>query len=429
MHLIWLSIDATRQHRKYPDNFYVAAHEINKVFGRKPLFSAFNNIHEIFHTTPPINSTNPEDSYTTAYKLNPYTSGKAFQSFLEEDAINQTNLITIDGKKIKTPPSAILSRTKRTDTRKPCNTKWRHHTLESATPINIEALTAFKNNLRDLKKHVTQTVAREKLDGIFNVAAKTLILARNTVKDNHLFTQYEQAVSGRLYATGFSLQTAYRLVRQAALAGQWDYDISNAHYSILNQLAARVGYACTAIPHYLENKRQVREDLASSTGISVEDIKTILISLIYGAKSDNRLFGAVAEVVNDPVRTQLLQSQPAYRELAHETKRAFEAILAAQPTDRIINAMGSSESRSKEEPSLVSHLLQGVEAQALRAVVDRYGPSITLCVHDGWCSSERLDVNELERVIQSATGMTLRVEEKQMKTPSADDVLAAIQPH
>ena len=42
---------------------------------------------------------------------------------------------------------------------------------------------------------------------------------------------YHEAASGRLVGNGFHLQNVRREIREAALPGHWDYDISNCHYS------------------------------------------------------------------------------------------------------------------------------------------------------------------------------------------------------
>ena len=49
--------------------------------------------------------------------------------------------------------------------------------------------------------------------------------------------RYAEADSGRLYPEGISLASVHGLVKEAALIGQWEYDISNCHFAITAQMA------------------------------------------------------------------------------------------------------------------------------------------------------------------------------------------------
>jgi hypothetical protein len=252
------------------------------------------------------------------------------------------------------------------------------------------------------------------------VAAKTVDL------EGFLPVRYEEADSGRLYATGLSLQSCFRLVRRAAMAGQWDYDVSNAHYAILNQTAQKAGYDCHRIRDYLTRKKAIRAALAATAGVTVEQIKQVLIALIYGAST--RRIGSIPDILGTQKAAAALYNDPLFMGIANDAKSAFNAILKAVPAGkRLRNALGSEIERAgRGEASLISHLLQGYEACALRAVVRMYGRQITLCVHDGWCSAERLDVPAMEAAILNDTGLQLAVEESMLAVPSLDEVIAAI---
>ena len=82
------------------------------------------------------------------------------------------------------------------------------------------------------------------------------------------------------------------------MAGLYDIDIENCHYSILAQMAAAHGHQCTVINNYLDNKRQFREALAAEFGISMRQVKDALIALIYGAKFSVRAKDALPMIFN-----------------------------------------------------------------------------------------------------------------------------------
>jgi hypothetical protein len=60
------------------------------------------------------------------------------------------------------------------------------------------------------------------------------------------------------------------------------------------------------------------------------------------------------------------------------------------------------------------HGLQGVEALALKTVVEHCGDQILLCMHDGWVARNRLNCQELENLIERQTGFCLGIEEQKL---------------
>jgi hypothetical protein len=113
--------------------------------------------------------------------------------------------------------------------------------------------------------------------------------ANNKNWPGHVLHRYFEIESGRVYVDGVgNLQNCYRVLREAAMAGLYDIDIENCHYSILAQMAAAHGYQCTIINDYLDNKGPFRESLAAEFGISEKQAKDALIALIYGATFSSR---------------------------------------------------------------------------------------------------------------------------------------------
>ena len=98
------------------------------------------------------------------------------------------------------------------------------------------------------------------LKGLRHSVQKFIVLAQTDVGgDGHLLQQYWESPSGRLYGLGeANLQNASKLVRKAALAGSWDYDIANCHFAIAAQMAAIAGLRCPALENYIVNKTVIR---------------------------------------------------------------------------------------------------------------------------------------------------------------------------
>ena len=101
--------------------------------------------------------------------------------------------------------------------------------------------------------------------------------------------------------------------------------------------------------------------------------------------------------------------------LSGDIAKARDAVLSKCPKKRtgaIENDFGKSIAAKASPEQKMAHLLQGVEAKALQAVVNRYPDDIVLVQHDGFVSTARLDVDALGEAIFAATGYRLELEER-----------------
>ncbi len=278
---------------------------------------------------------------------------------------------------------------------------WSQLKCSPSVPINVAALERFCTQTNDLRHQIAALWLRK--------------LALMQAPPGAIPVSYEQVSTGRVFDVHWHLQCTPREVLSAALDGCWDYDIENAHYSIAYQWAKRCAIEADAIKHYLDHKREVRQALSDDCGIALNDIKESLIALLYGAvlHSDPR-YSSIAELVGHEPATRLKQHRTA-KALARDVQRIEAPIVASMPkhAGRIGNAAGIYVTPGSKSKNLC-HALQGVEVQALQAVVHAYGPNIILLMHDGWVSAVPLDRKDLEHRIANATGFELKVEETQL---------------
>ena len=69
----------------------------------------------------------------------------------------------------------------------------------------------------------------------------------------------------------------------------------------------------------------------------------------------------------------------------------------------------------KQAPEeILAHLIQGVEATALRGILTTFPEEIVLVQHDGFAARSRLDAGAIEAAAALATGYTFEVEEKRI---------------
>lgn len=89
------------------------------------------------------------------------------------------------------------------------------------------------------------------------------------------------SAAGRLY--GPFLQTCLKVVRMVALHGHWNYDFQACHHRIFQHRATRYSIPCPNLDQYLRDKKRFRAELADELGVSVEQVKAVLLAIGYGA--------------------------------------------------------------------------------------------------------------------------------------------------
>lgn len=231
---------------------------------------------------------------------------------------------------------------------------------------------------------------------------------------------YREHSTGRLYADGaLNLQTVPREVRRAALHGCWTYDLENAHYSILRQLAARLGMETPRIDAYLNAKTQTRQELAEHAGIPVSAAKAILIALIYGAsiyaKGDDSAM--VQEAGRDGA--ERLRGCKTLQLLHGEVQHLAGAVVAQYKAKgkqgRLINDMGRQYEGENDKAKQLAFILQGIEARILCEVIERHPHQLRVILHDGWVTSAPIESAELAEAIRLETGFEVAIDGDQLQ--------------
>lgn len=178
---------------------------------------------------------------TKAYTLTP-KAAELHQAFLAGVFRRKpTRLLTEDGRLCEAlPASAVAARDGNGQTR----VGFKDLPITSEVPVNLAQL---KKLLRDTQARLYAHQLGVFQGELFNAlpdygflrsleqeVAGLVHQARNERWPGKVITRYQEADSGRQYATGSpNLQNCYRVTRQAALAGFYDLDIENCHYDIL----------------------------------------------------------------------------------------------------------------------------------------------------------------------------------------------------
>ena len=417
-YFIWTSGLNRKKHKKDEDFMSIGHMELSKAFGRGG-FERINDDLNIFEVTKQWWHS---QGLTKGYKLTePVQQVK--DKYLHSKRGRVSKMIDLDGKAVRTLQKAIASK----DIDGVTATAWKEAKPFNKIPVDLSAM-----------RHMHETLAQmidKKTGDLFHDAAiddieyrvevlGQLIRLANTDVAGHGFIshRYAEGRTGRLYAVGVSLQTAPRTIRHAALHGLYDYDIENCHYAIFSQLAERFGYECVAINSYLTHKQKTREQLAHEIGISIKQVKMCLLALMFGARVHVRGGNAITDEIGNQ-KAMLLFKSNLFISINTDIMNGRKLILDKWEKSRrtLINDMGKRIKLDEAPERRLAHIIQGIEAKALKAAVSVYPDDIVLLMHDGFVSKRSLDVQLIERVIHEQTGYRLELSRQVIVVPDDFD--------
>ena len=266
--------------------------------------------------------------------------------------------------------------------------------------------------------------ARKRAKLAYDQAMIILSLSRQ-VGECVIPTYYVESKAGRLYAVGHvNLQRCVSEVRHAALQGCYDLDIENCHWSILSQMAHRVGITTHHINCYLANKDSIRKHVSNAAGISIDDAKFVLVSLIYGAVLRCRFSGETWNHKKNAIEAklgrgvvELLSKNDFVIGLVEDIRKCGSKVIddykvRTNKASVILNDAGREISVTKEKRKILSHLLQGAESEALRVLVTSPGAEVVLMQHDGVTVTNPPNIDIVEKEIYDITGYKLSLKVK-----------------
>ena len=420
--LIWEEGLKRREHRRREGYISIGHRELERGFGRGG-FKAMNAATLCFEETPNWHWRDgrpQKQNATKGYRLMPLVQ-ELKDNYLRPRKEAITRLIYLDGKDefrpLKSVPNPIAAKEDDDDLGVTASA-WRQAKPFNQVPVDLALL-------RELYEHLTRMLKPEELaqDDLFvrsnaeDIARRIewvgqlIRLAQTDVAGRgFIIHRYAECKTGRLYASGVSLQTAPRIIRKAALHGLYDYDIENCHYSIFEQLASKQGYQAQAVRHYLAHKNEVREGIASRVGIKKEQAKMALLALMFGAKTTERPENAIPQEIGAE-KARALYLDREFAAIAKDVRAGRDVILKAWPKRRttLLNDIGKPVSLKAKPEVRMAHIIQGIEAMAIRSAIGLYPDEIVLLMHDGFVTTRQIDAEAVERRIFAETGYRLEL--------------------
>jgi hypothetical protein len=412
--LAWAAPTKSRAHREVENHMSIPYQELDRYFGRGG-YQAINDRLQVFNTTGQWWS---DKGLTRAFRLQPdlEAATSAFLIGWRKRMKNKNReLVGLDGKKLRTIPQAIASKDSEGITAR----SMARAAVKNLVPIDHDRLVILHQQLARMVDDPQRDlfIGGDLDDYVYRLEILGGIMEASRQVNGQWFAvqRYVESKSGRLYGLNIDLQKAPRSIKQVALHGMWEYDFENCHYTILHQLAAQKGLDCPAIGDYLAHKSEVRNQIAQNIGITLDQAKTCLISLIYGARFSVRSEDAIPDAIGT-VKAQQLYQHPLFNRLHEDVTRGRGGIIAKWPQSRgrLKNAFGKWIRRTEGHPQILAHLLQGVEAQMLAVVRKLYDRQILLLQHDGFASSIPLDVELMQQAILNETGHAVKIEESRI---------------
>lgn len=422
--LVWSGHDEGRTHSRYSDAISFHFAELDAIFGPMQ-FETYNHLLGLYEVT---NQWWQDSGDTKPYRMTPRLAEcmEAFTDLLVDRICVMTRS---NGDLAQTPPRPIRSTCLGT------TTKSHQSVINDSTvnlvQVNTSALHKLTQKLQNALNSESipdkdkgdvpgSMLTKQKLRRARSVAQRILILANASYGGQGFVVHvYSESASGRLYCEGTNLQNAQWVIKTHALAGHWDYDIANCHFTLIDQIADRFKCPCYEIRRYIQNKVDLRKQIASDIGISIDDVKKVLISLMYGATLTPRKENAIAKEIGVK-KTRLLMKHDQVRHIYDDLKMARKAILTnwslKSANGGLTNEFGKAISSAASCEQKLAHLLQGAERLALESAFEwtmkNQRNSVVLLQHDGFASKTKLDVSAIERYIEQKSGYTLKLEEE-----------------
>lgn len=194
----------------------------------------------------------------------------------------------------------------------------------------------------------------------------------------------------------------------------YNYDIQCCAHTLIYQYAQQLGLDeyLFALTKYINNRQQVRQELAEECEVSPEVIKEILQALLNGAVIKNDKQSSIYRALQgDLAKIKFLQQHTYIQELKSDIKKCWSYIKDTLPQRYITTQSGITKRlplNSKQKASVY----RDRERQVMREI-ERY---LTLTgnryftEHDGWRCVNEVDIDEVIDYVKTNTGYMIKID-------------------
>lgn len=215
--------------------------------------------------------------------------------------------------------------------------------------------------------------------------------------------EYEEK-SNRTYNP---IQCIPRDIRGPLLANhgyRYNYDIEAAAPTLLLQRAQQVNanFAAPALTNYINNRAQVRDQIALDCIIKPDDVKFVVNALLNG--------GVISQYRENKILIQLNYDYAAIRRLQHhDLMTGIRQDISAMW--RILKpTFGVSRRLTGRDKAGLYRELESQCARVIKRAL-RKNKIRVFWEHDGWRSNQSVDTAQLVREVKRQTGFVIRLDE------------------
>jgi len=325
-------------------------------------------------------------------------------------------LVDINGQRLRKPKAAIDaydSEGKRRKTEGQLLSSTINIDLECLSPMLEEVDHAIKNVDKPSRLDRGKLLSADERNRRLEKHKEQILICEfhanlDNLEPGEMLNRYRETGSGRLAGQDFHLQRVRREIREGLFAGYYDYDIANCHYTILHQLGTRYGCPMHSTTCYLDNKTRFRRDLCKEYGLTEDQIKKIMLAMLYGAPLTTSTFGSIGREIIDADARAFVEHYDVVA-IHKEIKQAKRVVLnnARKWGGTVVNVLGKRCPITEKDDTLLAHILQGYEALAIDIAILGLDGDITLLCFDGFITNWQIDTKPFEAAFFERTGLEI----------------------
>ena len=217
--------------------------------------------------------------------------------------------------------------------------------------------------------------------------------------------------SNRLWHPLQRYRKQYRTQILADHGYEHEYDIECCAPRLIHQYAQHLGMDeyLFALREYLNNKIQVRQQIALESELPVEAVKEVINALFAGATLSTNKHSDIYDILNgDVARIEFLKQHKFLSELRDDIRICWTYI-----TPHLSRRRNSSTNRlikiTSKQKWNVYFELERVILNSVRTYLDMNSVRYLL-IHDGWTCDREIDREELENYVRDYTGYEIKFE-------------------
>ena len=220
--------------------------------------------------------------------------------------------------------------------------------------------------------------------------------------------------SNRLWHTLQRVRKEYKLVVFNDSGLNYQYDIECCMPTLIHQYSQKLNMDLylPALRTYLKDRKQIRQELAEQTEISIEIAKEIINALVNGAQLGRNKKSDIYQILDgDIARIEFLKQHEYLKQLRLDIKTCWDYISPTIPRKSIKTK--SSKIRllpisSKQKASVYFDLERQV-LNSIRSYLDNTNNNYFL-EHDGWVCTNEIDMDSLIKWVKDSTGYDINLD-------------------